>query len=69
MSGPRCPIRVCSAAVGIDLLTRAVAVGAREVNTRATVLERFFQGFDHPVVAAFPEGLYLKSVLVLVEPL
>jgi 23S rRNA (cytosine1962-C5)-methyltransferase len=59
----------CSAAVGLDALTRALAIGAREVNLRATVLERFFQGIDHPVVAAFPEGLYLKSVLALVEPL
>jgi 23S rRNA (cytosine1962-C5)-methyltransferase len=59
----------CSAAVGLDALTRALALGAREVNVRATVLERFFQGFDHPVVAAFPEGLYLKSVLALVEAL
>jgi 23S rRNA (cytosine1962-C5)-methyltransferase len=59
----------CSAAVGLDALTRVLALGAREVNVRATVLERFFQGFDHPVVAAFPEGLYLKSVLALVEAL
>ena len=59
----------CSAAVGLDALTRALAMGAREINVRATVLERFFQGFDHPVVAAFPEGLYLKSVLAVVEPL
>ena len=59
----------CSAAVGLDALTRALAVGAREVNVRAIVLERFFQGFDHPVTAAFPEGLYLKSVLAQVEPI
>ncbi|HMI84466.1 MAG TPA: class I SAM-dependent rRNA methyltransferase [Polyangiaceae bacterium] len=59
----------CSAAVGLDALTRALAIGAREVNVRATVLERFFQGFDHPVLAAFPEGLYLKSLLAVVEPL
>jgi 23S rRNA (cytosine1962-C5)-methyltransferase len=59
----------CSAAVGLEALTRALAIGAREVNVRATVLERFFQGFDHPVVAAFPEGLYLKSVLAVIEPL
>jgi 23S rRNA (cytosine1962-C5)-methyltransferase len=59
----------CSAAVGLDALTRALAVGAREVNVRATVLERLFQGIDHPVAAAFPEGLYLKSVLAMVEPL
>ena len=49
-------------------LTRALAIGARDVNVRATVLERFFQGFDHPVPAPFPEGLYLKSVLASVEP-
>jgi 23S rRNA (cytosine1962-C5)-methyltransferase len=59
----------CSAAVGLDALTRALAVGGREVNVRTTVLERLFQGFDHPVIAAFPEGLYLKSVLAMVEPL
>jgi 23S rRNA (cytosine1962-C5)-methyltransferase len=59
----------CSAAVGLDALTRALAIGAREINVRATVLERFFQGFDHPVLSAFPEGLYLKSVLAVVEPL
>jgi 23S rRNA (cytosine1962-C5)-methyltransferase len=58
----------CSAAVGLDALTRALAVGAREANLRATVLERFFQGFDHPVPASFPEGLYLKSVLCSVDP-
>lgn len=57
----------CSAAVGIDALVRALALGAREVNLRATVVERFFQGVDHPVPAAFPEGLYLKSVIALVE--
>jgi 23S rRNA (cytosine1962-C5)-methyltransferase len=58
----------CSAAVGLDALTRALAIGARDVNVRATVLERFFQGLDHPVPAPFPEGLYLKSVLAHVEP-
>jgi 23S rRNA (cytosine1962-C5)-methyltransferase len=30
---------------------------------RALVLERFFQGADHPVPAAFPEGLYLTSLI------
>lgn len=59
----------CSAAVDLSSLTRALAMGARDVNVRATVLERFFQGFDHPVLAAFPEGLYLKSILALIESL
>ena len=58
----------CSAAVGIDALSRALALGAREANVRAVVVERHFQGPDHPVPAAFPEGSYLKSVIALVEP-
>jgi 23S rRNA (cytosine1962-C5)-methyltransferase len=36
---------------------------------QATVLERSTQGPDHPVPAAFPEGLYLKSVIVHLSPL
>ncbi len=54
----------CSAAIGMNELTRAVALGARDVGAHALVLERFFQGPDHPVPAAFPEGLYLCSLLV-----
>jgi 23S rRNA (cytosine1962-C5)-methyltransferase len=53
----------CSAAIGHAELTRALALGARDVGARATVLERASQGPDHPVPAAFPEGLYLGSVI------
>jgi 23S rRNA (cytosine1962-C5)-methyltransferase len=59
----------CSSAVGIDELTRALALGAREARMEATVFERQFQGGDHPVPAAFGEGLYLKSVIARVEAL
>ena len=59
----------CSAAIGLDELTRAAALGARDVGLRPTVLERWFQGADHPVPAAFPEGLYLSSLIVEVQPL
>lgn len=58
----------CSAAIGLNELTRAVALGARDVGAHALVLERFFQGPDHPVPAAFPEGLYLCSLIVEVVP-
>jgi 23S rRNA (cytosine1962-C5)-methyltransferase len=57
----------CSAALGLDDLTRAVALGARDVRARASVLERWFQGPDHPVPAAFPEGLYLSTVIAEIE--
>lgn len=56
----------CSASVGLDDLTRALALGARDVGLDTTVIERHFQGADHPVPAAFPEGLYLKSLLARV---
>lgn len=57
----------CSAALGLADLTRCLALGARDGGLRATVLERLSQGPDHPVPAAFPEGLYLSTVLAQVE--
>jgi 23S rRNA (cytosine1962-C5)-methyltransferase len=57
----------CSAAVGTGELTRALALGARDVGARATVLERLTQGADHPVPAAFPEGLYLSSLIARID--
>jgi 23S rRNA (cytosine1962-C5)-methyltransferase len=53
----------CSAAVDLHALTRALAQGATRANVDATVLERWFQGADHPVPAAFGEGLYLKALI------
>lgn len=59
----------CSAAIGHPELARALALGARDVGARATVLERFSQGPDHPVPAAFPEGLYLSSLIAQIDVL
>ncbi len=58
----------CSAAVDLSALTRALAIGALRANVEATVMERHFQGADHPVNAAFGEGLYLKAVIARVGP-
>lgn len=58
----------CSAAIGLEEMTRALALGGRDAGMRATVLERHSQGADHPVPAAFPEGLYLASVIAQIEP-
>ncbi|HTV19322.1 MAG TPA: class I SAM-dependent rRNA methyltransferase [Polyangiaceae bacterium] len=57
----------CSAALGHTDLARALALGARDVGREAVVLERLFQGADHPVPAAFPEGLYLSSIIAVVQ--
>ena len=58
----------CSAAVDLTALTRALATGATRAGVEAVVLERWFQGPDHPVPAAFGEGLYLKALIARVEP-
>jgi 23S rRNA (cytosine1962-C5)-methyltransferase len=57
----------CSAAVDLTALTRMLAMGAMRANVQATVLERWFQGADHPVPAAFGEGLYLKALIARVD--
>jgi 23S rRNA (cytosine1962-C5)-methyltransferase len=57
----------CSAAIGNSELTRALALGARDVGLRATVLERHTQGADHPVPAAFAEGLYLTCLITQID--
>ncbi|MBN1612597.1 MAG: class I SAM-dependent rRNA methyltransferase [Polyangiaceae bacterium] len=58
----------CSAAVSFGELTRALALGATDVGLRPVVLERLFQGPDHPVPAAFAEGLYLSTLLAEIRP-
>jgi 23S rRNA (cytosine1962-C5)-methyltransferase len=58
----------CSAAVDLSALTRALATGAVRANVNALVIERAFQGADHPVPAAFGEGLYLKALIARIEP-
>jgi 23S rRNA (cytosine1962-C5)-methyltransferase len=59
----------CSAAIGVEELTRSAALGGRDVGLRPIVLERWFQGADHPVPAAFPEGLYLSSLILEIQTL
>jgi 23S rRNA (cytosine1962-C5)-methyltransferase len=57
----------CSAAIDLHALTRSLAIGAMRAGMQAFVFDRCFQGADHPVSAAFGEGLYLKAVLARVE--
>ncbi|WP_394823426.1 class I SAM-dependent rRNA methyltransferase [Pendulispora albinea] len=57
----------CSSAVDLSSLTRALAIGALHANVQAFIWERAFQGADHPVSAAFPEGLYLKALIARIE--
>ena len=53
----------CSTAIGDSELARSLAIGAKKAGRAATVLERLGQGGDHPVPAAFPEGVYLSTII------
>jgi len=66
---PGGPLGLCSCSAGLGLAERgrALWVGARLEGRRATIIDRVFQDADHPVPAAFPEGLYLSSVLAEIE--
>jgi 23S rRNA (cytosine1962-C5)-methyltransferase len=57
----------CSGAVDLSALTRSLAIGAMRAGAQAFVVERHFQGADHPVSAAFGEGLYLKALVARIE--
>ncbi len=54
----------CSGGVSADLFRKIVAGAALDAGVQAVVLERLAQGEDHPVALNFPEGEYLKGLVV-----
>ncbi len=57
----------CSGGVGIELFQKIVAGAAADAGREARVLRRLTAAADHPVALAFPEGEYLKGLLVLAD--
>ena len=55
----------CSGAVPADLFQSIVAGAALDAGGDAKIIERFGAAADHPVALEFPEGDYLKGLLVL----
>jgi 23S rRNA (cytosine1962-C5)-methyltransferase len=55
----------CSGGVGAELFQSIVAGAAADAGAEAKILERFGAAADHPVALEFPEGEYLKGLLVL----
>jgi len=53
----------CSGSVTADTFLRAVALGARDMGRAAQVIAVRGAAGDHPSMAAFPEGRYLKCVI------
>jgi 23S rRNA (cytosine1962-C5)-methyltransferase len=56
----------CSGAIGIELFQKIVAGAAVDAKVDARVIARLGPSSDHPVLLAFPEGDYLKGLLVSV---
>ncbi|MBI2897508.1 MAG: class I SAM-dependent rRNA methyltransferase [Deltaproteobacteria bacterium] len=57
----------CSQVVSGTDFVRAVALAARDAERTATILRLGGQSPDHPVPVAFPEGRYLKLVMLSVS--
>ncbi len=55
----------CSGGVSAELFQSIVAGAAVDAGAGAKIIERFGAAADHPVALEFPEGEYLKGLLVL----
>jgi 23S rRNA (cytosine1962-C5)-methyltransferase len=57
----------CSGGIDADLFQKIVAGAALDAGVNAVILERLAQGADHPTALNFPEGAYLKGLVVGVQ--
>jgi len=55
----------CSGGVSAELFQSIVAGAAADAGVDAKILERFGAAADHPVALSFPEGEYLKGLLIV----
>jgi 23S rRNA (cytosine1962-C5)-methyltransferase len=55
----------CSGGVSAELFQSIVAGAALDAGAEAKIVERFGAAADHPVALEFPEGEYLKGLLIL----
>jgi 23S rRNA (cytosine1962-C5)-methyltransferase len=56
----------CSGAVDIDTFKQIIAWAALDAGKEVQILKQFNQPEDHPVRISFPEGEYLKGLLLRV---
>ncbi|MFM9968550.1 MAG: class I SAM-dependent rRNA methyltransferase [Burkholderiales bacterium] len=54
----------CSSGVGEDLFRKIVAGAAADTGVSASILDWFHAAADHPSLLEFPEGEYLKGLLL-----
>ena len=56
----------CSGGISADLFQKIVAGAALDAGVEARIVQTLTQGPDHPVALAFPEGAYLKGLILQV---
>jgi 23S rRNA (cytosine1962-C5)-methyltransferase len=54
----------CSGGISADLFQKIVAGAALDARVDARIVDHMAQGPDHPVALNFPEGAYLKGLVV-----
>jgi 23S rRNA (cytosine1962-C5)-methyltransferase len=57
----------CSGGIGLELFQKIVAGAALDAGRDARIIQRLQGAPDHPIALAFPEGEYLKGLLVQVS--
>jgi 23S rRNA (cytosine1962-C5)-methyltransferase len=57
----------CSGGIGLELFQKIVAGAALDAGRTARIVKRLQGSADHPVDLAFPEGEYLKGLLLQVD--
>jgi len=57
----------CSGAVSLDLFEKIVAGAAVDARRDAVIVRRLGAALDHPVRLSFPEGAYLKGLVLRVD--
>ena len=58
----------CSGGIGVELFQKIVASAALEAGVDALITHRLGGAPDHPVGLPFPEGEYLKGLVVVARP-
>jgi len=58
----------CSGGIGVELFHKIVAAAAQDAGVDAVVLQRLGAAPDHPMSLSFPEGEYLKGLVLMRRP-
>ena len=56
----------CSSGIGADLFQKIIAGAALDAGVDAQIVHHLHAGADHPVLLSFPEGAYLKGLVLRV---